>query len=76
MTPGEREQWVLSVMDDMRDIPGDLALEAIREARKVCTRAAEVLPFVVSYVEDFPARRRRRLQRLLVLADVAGVEVG
>lgn len=75
MSDAERREWQITLADDMRDIPADLALEALRQARRSCTRAGEVLPFVVGYVEDYPARRRARLQSLIKLADVAGVSI-
>lgn len=75
MSDSERAEWYQVLNEDMRDIPGDLALEALREARRHCTRASEVLPFVHRFVEDYPARRRARLKSLINLADVAGVEI-
>jgi len=75
MPEKERQEFLIGIADDMRDIPAALALEAVRQARKNCTRAAEVLPFITRYVEDYPYRIRRRLQRLLTLAEVAGVRI-
>ena len=75
MKEKERTEWQLSLVADLQEIPADLAIEALRKARQTCTRAAEVLPFVFSYVEDLPARRRARLRQLITLADVVGVPI-
>jgi hypothetical protein len=75
MSDSERAEWQLTLADHMREIPADLALEALKNARENCTRSSEVLPFVMRYVEGYPARRRARLQSLIKLADVAGVSI-
>jgi hypothetical protein len=73
MSHAERIEWQVSMQDDLRDIPGDLAIEGVRDARRTCRRREEVLPHVREYAEDYPARRRAQLQRLMTLATVAGV---
>jgi endo-alpha-1,4-polygalactosaminidase (GH114 family) len=75
MSAADRELWQLNMIDDLQEIPGDLAIEALAKARQHCRRASEVLPFVIEYVEDYPARRRNRLAQLIQLADVAGVAI-
>lgn len=75
MSDAERAEWQFTLADHMHEIPADLAIEALKAARETCTRAGEVLPFVMQYVEGYPARRRARLQSLIKLADVAGVSI-
>lgn len=75
MSVEERHQWLTVVAADLSEIPADLAVEALTKARRSCRFASEVLPFIFEYVGDLGARRRRRLQSLIHLADVAGVAI-
>lgn len=74
MPHNERVEWQIAMGAELQEVPADLARGAMQHARRTCRRAAEVLPCVIAYVEDYPARRRARLVELTRLADVAGVE--
>ncbi len=71
----DRSTWQIAMVQELQDIPADLVVEALGHVRRTCSRVADVLPAIIAYVEDYPARRRARLRQLITLADVAGVPV-
>lgn len=72
----DRKTWLLAASVELESIPADLAREALAEARRACRFTGDVIPFVFNYVADYPARRRKRLANLQLLARVAGVNLG
>lgn len=69
----EKEEWIAFMHLELHEVPGDLALAALAEARRTCRRASEVLPAIMAYLGDMPLRRRRAVERIENLARVAGL---
>jgi hypothetical protein len=75
MSQSDRSAWILAMTAALQDVPADLAMEAIQHARLRCSYAAQTLPTITEYLEDYPRRRKARLKRLIALADAAGVHI-
>lgn len=67
-----RTEWIAAAAARLQELPGDLVFEALRDAEKTCRHTAAIIPAVFAYAEDYPARRRARLAKLLVLAEAIG----
>lgn len=75
MSQADREAWQIAVGMELRNIPGDLALEGLQHARRTCDDARKVLPAVFEYAGEWPARRKKYLEGLLSLAAVSEVAI-
>lgn len=74
MSEAERVEWIAAAVDELQSLPGDWAIDGLRNARKTCKWIRDVVPSCFAYAEDYPERARRRLARLEALATAAGVD--
>lgn len=65
-------EWIAAAIVRLQDLPADLVFEGLAEAQRTVRSAQAVLPAVFAYAESYPARRRERLSKLLVLSDAIG----
>lgn len=64
MTQTDRAAWIALVTEMLQELPGDLALEGVRDAMKSCTRDREIVPHVFAYAKQGAERRKKFLQNV------------
>ncbi|MES2903250.1 MAG: hypothetical protein V4696_03610 [Pseudomonadota bacterium] len=67
----EKTEWITMAVVHLGRFPGSLVREALREAPIECERLNQVVKFVATYCEDYPARMQTRLARLEQLDQMA-----
>ncbi len=60
----EKTEFMAAAMIALGQFPAELCREALHNSLTECDGLRKVLPFVKDYCEDYPARLRRRLDRL------------
>jgi len=69
----DRTAWQVAAAAEFMDLPGDLVIDGLGEARQNCRRISEVVFFVFDYAKRTARRRRERLDSLLKLAELASL---
>jgi len=69
----DRTAWQVAAGVEFMDLPGDLVLAGLEDARRNCRRISEVVFWVFDYSKRTTQRRRERLDSLLKLAELAAL---
>lgn len=69
----DRTAWQVSAAEMFLELPGDLVLDGLHDARRVCTRVSQVVAHVFEYARKPAQRRRDRLEALERLAELAAL---
>lgn len=70
-----KDEWISLQLDDLREFPADMVLEALRSARRHVKFEGEVLPAVLDTVEPQVSRLKneaRHLERLAAVLNEQG----
>ena len=67
----DRLAWQVAAAEMFLELPGDLVIDGLHDARRVCTRVPQVIAHVFDYARKPAQRRRERLQALEKLAELA-----
>lgn len=61
MSEAAKTEFMITAYEEFLDMPATLVSEGLREARRTCTDERQIVPFVVNYVADYPAKWRAAL---------------
>lgn len=71
MSQADRAAWIALTTDLVQELPGDLALEGVRESMKTCTSDRQIVPAIFAYARPGMERRKRYLENVDALIERA-----